>query len=234
MKKIDITNQDEKIITRLKNGNDLDRRVLFIFQILLYNYRFKSFVKRMKSLIAQSGVTDTTEIHKKLGETIYEKAGEFVSNENIYLHTGNFRQYILIEDIISDYVIYGDIKPDKDIAVLLYSQKTDGIRIDFSPYATKKEMIHFIDSNWDLIKTMREVSLGNKKAKERVNPGKNFVRDIQIFNRYQALLSTHKSERKSTYVEMQVANEFGDKVEYGTIKSIVSRVNKNLKKINNL
>ncbi len=145
----------------------------------------------------------------------------------------------LVFSIVKDYSIFNDLIQIKDgVGMILRTNYEEDVgipnelTITVSPTVTMEEFIDYIKANWDGIKVLQESILGEEKTKKRLKLSKHFVRDIQIYNKYLDLLEKKKKDEVDfKYIDLEIVKDFKDLSE-GTIRSIVSKINKLVKSIN--
>lgn len=145
----------------------------------------------------------------------------------------------LVFSIIKEYSIFNDLIQIKDgVGMILRTNYEEDVgipnelTITVSPTVTMEEFIDYIKANWDGIKVLQESILGEEKTKKRLKLSKHFIRDIQIYNKYLDLLEKKKKDEVDfKYIDLEIVKDFKDLSE-GTIRSIVSKINKLVKSIN--
>lgn len=148
LQKLDITPEDISIINKLEKGPILDRRAVYIFQILLLNYNFKNFISKIrKELKIPPKGFDTnnnkdwavikkreyikpgyilkdlvTESSLYLGEAANKKITKFLEEEKIYRHIHGLGLFTdaLVHSIIKKYIVFNNVSLfNKDIGIAM-------------------------------------------------------------------------------------------------------------------
>lgn len=174
---------------------------------------------------------------------IASEVDRFIKKENILdlisISADNDFLYKLVFSIIKEYSILNDIIQLKDgVGMILRTDYEEDVgipnelTITVSPTVTMEELIDYIKANWNGIKFLQESILGEEKAKKRLKLSKNFIRDVEIYNKHLDLLEKKKKgEINFSYVDLEIAKEFKD-LNDGTIRSIISKVNKLVEVVN--
>ena len=135
--------------------------------------------------------------------------------------TRTFYREELESDIIKNPKFYKILKKD-GLKPFVFDES---ITVSFSPYVTKKELLEYIERNWNQIELLRDSILGEKRTKKRIKSKKNFFRDVYIYQKFQEYKKT-----SSNYPELKVVSflkkEHNIFLSEGTIRSVVSRINK--------
>ncbi|GEM_PF-3947836 len=119
-------------------------------------------------------------------------------------------------DIIHRYVVEGDFTSeiDPDGLMLEISQKDEGSEKEYFLRISPSTSIEDIKNVWFLIQ--KEIG-SRKKTKKKIN--KKFDRDQRVYKLYLARNSTEK-------IAEAVKKEFGEDLDYGNIKVIISNQKK--------
>lgn len=142
------------------------------------------------------------------------------------LFEGSFYKFIRA------YILFGEFLIQAiDIGVVdtSFIKKVDeddiwrAVRLEFSPYATKEEVITFIKKKWAEIEGIQKYIIGTRESKKRNKVKKNFFRDVFIFNKfeeYRLLNDKYPDQKAASFMK----KEFDVQLSDGTIRSIVSRI----------
>lgn len=206
-----------------------------------YDIRKKKDWKGFSETFASPGyvMRDLVSKHSvKLGDVGESSVKLFIEKyklETITSEMGLFGDSIL-HTIIAEYIVLNNIAlANCDIGIAMKTEYGSGemedeIDLRFMAGASKQEMIDFIERYWEEIRILKGKILSDSRLRKRLKISKEFARDIYIYNMYQRLKTT------TGYTDIKVAEELWTKgnikLSEGTIRAIVSKVNKLLWEVN--
>lgn len=177
-------------------------------------------------------------------EKYIEQCGILAYAPNMYL-ADNF-----IKAIIREYVLFNDFvglyKGNFALSSIAhYEQGMKGtedqidpieLRLEIPISAKKEEIIDYINTSWDALELAKKEVL-KKKDFIRFRPRQNFIRDLQIYNKYleiEKLSKNQRKERQIDYIELGVLRELKeegvtDLPDSGTVRSIISKLKNEIK-----
>ncbi len=173
-----------------------------------------------------------------------QQCGILAYAPNMYFAEG------FIHAIIREYVLFNDFlglyKSNFALSsVAHYEDNTNGtedqidpieLRFEIPISAKKEEIIDYINETWDALEIAKKQIL-KKKDFVRFRPRQNFIRDLQIYNKYLEIEKLSKNQRKEKmidYIELGVLKELKeegvkDLPDSGTVRSIISKLKNEIK-----
>lgn len=194
-------------------------------------------------IIFQRKVNFDREINTKI-ENFVEQCGVLSYSPNMYLADS------FIQSLIKEYILFNDFiglyKGNFALtSIARYEDNTNGtedqmepieLRLEIPISVKKEEFKDYIDATWEAIEFAKKKVL-KKNDFIRFRPRMNFIRDLEIYNKYLELEKLSKKQRKDKeidYLEIGVKRELEEKgskniPDLGTIRSIVSRLKNEIK-----
>ncbi len=267
---IDINNADILIINKLQKGDVIDKKTLFLFELLLLNKDFKPLVNKIRKKLLTS---TTPKKSKKKNDEKYTSDMEWLDDERLTTKQNRVKDNevnnlikIFLEDnilffeikkrlshyiethwlseMIYQYILFNDIKEIHIGHIQIADTDLEpDIELSFPPTATIDEMVAFIYKNQETIYRLQSISLEKyslqrkMNTRQRLRPPSKFIMNVKIYNKYLELKNKPKSERKSNYVDLEIMNLLkgeGILLSDGTIRSIISRMERLVKVLNRL
>jgi hypothetical protein len=152
-------------------------------------------------------------------------------------HVGLYSES-LIKTILTEYILLNRVPLFKykgiDFCVDGRGAIEDDIAISFSPYLGRDELIDQIKRNWKDINKLRAISI-KERAKGKVKPWKNFVRDVQIYNELKRLRKENARNKKRSLPEVTLESTLkkrGKPLAEGSIRDIEHKVSTAIKRAN--
>lgn len=177
-------------------------------------------------------------------EKYIQQCGILAYAPNMYLAEG------FIQAIIREYVLFNDFvglyKSNFALSSIAhYEYNTNGtedqidpaeLRLEIPISAKKEEIIDYINETWDALEIAKKKVL-KKKDFVRFRPRQNFIRDLQIYNKYLEIEKLSKNQRKEKmidYIELGVLRDLKeagvkDLPDSGTVRSIISKLKNEIK-----
>lgn len=205
------------------------------WKILWYKYYRDAYL--LRDLITREGFS-LNKKYKKQIEDFVERNNILNIHNNLGLIGDDFVINIIELYILANYVTTKENKLGF-VSISEYSsdEMEDEIDFKFPASVTKNEMIKYIEENWHKVQVLREKILGKKKSNKRLKISKNLQRDIYIYNLYIDLINKLPKNRESKYIDLEIQKILLDKLKIklseGTIRSIISKMKKQVEYINN-
>ena len=204
------------------------------------NYRFEGEIISQKRIDLISKNVNAN----RLIEKYIEQCGVLAYTPNMYLADSFImaiiKEYILFNDFIGlykgNFALTSVASYEDDTTGTENQQEPKELRIEIPISAKKEEIIDYINETWEALEFTRKKIL-SKKDFVRFRPRANFIRDIQIFNKYLEIEKLSKRQRKDkfiSYIELGVVRELKKEgmkniPDSGTIRSIISRLRNEIK-----
>ncbi|MEI6880990.1 MAG: hypothetical protein WCK82_06655 [Bacteroidota bacterium] len=204
------------------------------------NYDFNGEVIFQKKIYLNSKSLNT---HKSI-EQYVEQCGILAYTPNMYMADrfieAIIKEYILLNDFIGLYkgafALTSIARYEGDIDDTEDPHEPMELRIEIPVSAKKEEILDYINETWEALEFTKRKIL-KKKDFIRFRPRTNFIRDLQIFNKYleiEKLSKKQRQERHIDYIELAVIRELKEEglsnvPDDGTVRSIVSRLRNEIK-----
>lgn len=102
--------------------------------------------------------------------------------------------------------------------------------LTFDDQTEKQELVDYIQNNWFFIEHSLKAMRPTRKVKKRMTSSSTFLRDIDIFNKYQIL--KENGVKNPDLALASLLEEGGEKFEANTVRKIVSQLRSEIKNIN--